>query len=259
MARKLIQKLREKKYRKEAGEFIVEGKKNILELLESSFEVLRISVTLEASEVIERALDSYTKRTQYARPITQIVSEAKLVSLGTLRSNNAGIAIARYKVPVTSDEALARSARELVLVLDDVRDPGNLGTIIRTADWFGVSLIVVSPTTVDALNPKVIAASMGSFTRVDITPLPLDTFLAAAQKNKLPILGAFLDGTNMHALPPQSNGILVMGSESHGIHDTLLHYIDTRVTIPRFGKAESLNVSVATAIILSALKSAHKP
>jgi TrmH family RNA methyltransferase len=254
MARTLAHKLKEKKYRKETGEFIVEGKKNILELLDSSFLVIRIYVTLEASEVIENALNSYVKRTGYAHPELHIVSEEKLITLGTLRTNNAGVAIARTKTAISIDEALKRAERELILILDDVRDPGNLGTIIRTADWFGVSLIVVSPTTVDALNPKVIASSMGSFTRVDVTALPLDIFLADAQKRKLSILGAFLDGANIKELPPMSHGILVIGSESHGVSDTLSKFIETKMTIPRYGKAESLNVGAATAVILAALK-----
>jgi RNA methyltransferase, TrmH family len=254
MPRTHASKLKEKKYRRETGEFVVEGKKSILELLDSTFEVIRIYVTLDASAVIESAVDSYTKRTGYMRPELIVAREEKLIALGTLRSNNTGVAIARAKAPITIDEVLMRATHELVLVLDDVRDPGNLGTIIRTADWFGVSLVVVSPTTVDALNPKVIAASMGSFTRVDVTTFALDTFLAEAQKNTLPILGAFLDGTSINELSHQNHGILVIGSESHGVSDLLSEFIETKVTIPRYGEAESLNVGVATAVILGALR-----
>ncbi len=254
MSLKTTRKLKEKKYRKETGEFIVEGKKNILELLDSSFEVIRIYATLDAGEAFEDALDVYAKRVDCPRPELHIVSEEKLLAMGTLHSNNAGVAIARAKISITSDEVLERAKDELILVLDDVRDPGNLGTIIRTADWFGISLIVVSSTTVDALNPKVIASSMGSFTRVEVVTLSLDIFLGDAQKQDLPILGAFLDGMNSNELTSHNHGILVMGSESHGISEDLRKFIKTKVTIPRYGKAESLNVATATAVILAALR-----
>ena len=253
MSLKDLRKLADKKYRTETGLFLVEGKKNILELLASDFVVETLYITLEASSAIDTALDTYRNRMKL-NPESIIVTEEKLASLGTFQSNNAGVAIARQRTSSSSDEILTRAKSEYVLVLDDVRDPGNLGTIIRTADWFGISHIVVSESTTDFYNPKTISASMGSFTRVHVTPLSLVTFFTEAKQLNIPSFGAFLDGkdTSTFSYPPY--GLIIMGSESHGISDELELLITERITIPRYGKAESLNVAVATAIVLSSLR-----
>ena len=254
MSQKLLKKLVDKKYREETGLFLVEGKKSIEELLASDFEVDTIYATLETLSDIEEAARAYHVRRGGRVPEVICVTEEKLAATGTFRSNNAGSAIAHQKAPASPEHILEKAQESLVLVLDDVRDPGNLGTIIRTADWFGISHIVTSLTTTDFYNPKVIAATMGSFTRVSVTSLLLPPFLKQVHAQGIETLGAFLDGENIFKMKHPTHGVLVMGSESHGISDDIAPYITKRVTIPQYGKAESLNVAIATAVILSAFK-----
>jgi TrmH family RNA methyltransferase len=135
--------------------------------------------------------------------------------------------------------------------LDDIRDPGNLGTIIRTADWYGIGKVVASPETADFYNPKVISATMGSFTRTEIYYTELTDFLSKA---KHPVYGAYLEGQNVHEVEFQPAGLILIGSESHGIAPGLRKFVSTEVTIPRFGKAESLNAAIATAVICDNLR-----
>jgi len=140
------------------------------------------------------------------------------------------------------------------LILDDIRDPGNLGTIIRIADWYGIKKIICSPDTTDVYNPKVIAASKGSFTRVNLFYTPLPEFLAQHAKDR-DLLGAFLDGDSIyeHSFSAQG-GYVVMGNESNGIGAEVETFITNRITIPRVGEAESLNVGIATAVMLDNLR-----
>jgi TrmH family RNA methyltransferase len=185
-------------------------------------------------------------------PIT-VTTEEKLLDAGTLESNTFGIALVRQDTRTSAGEALTHAKEHIILVLDEVRDPGNLGTIMRTADWFGLTHIIVSPSTVDAYNPKVIGASMGSFTRIKVIPTNLEEFLVMANELHIQTFGAFLDGSNISTLSPLQSGILVMGSESHGIQPELIPHIENKITIPKHGNAESLNVAVATGIILAKL------
>jgi TrmH family RNA methyltransferase len=140
----------------------------------------------------------------------------------------------------------AIEAGEFALVLDDIRDPGNLGTILRTADWYGIRTVVASPSTADFYNPKVISATMGSFTRIGFFNEELEPFLANANG---PIYGAFLDGKNVHHEKFEGGGLVVIGNESRGISQSLESSITHKITIPRYGQAESLNAAVATAIL----------
>jgi TrmH family RNA methyltransferase len=135
--------------------------------------------------------------------------------------------------------------------LDDIRDPGNLGTIIRTADWYGIKHILASEETVDFYNPKVINSTKGSFTRVQVHYTDLNAILAA---NELPVFGAFLTGENVHQAKFPKAGLLVIGNESNGISPSLSTKITHPVTIPKFGQAESLNAAIATAILLDNIR-----
>lgn len=249
MSFRMDKKLKEKKYRSETGLFLVEGRKGILELVASRFHIERIYVTEEFVHEIEAACKTHRKE-----PEITLVSEKKLEELGTLDSNNAGVAVARMEKDVNVDALITDANDSFVLVLDDIKDPGNLGTIIRTADWFGITTIAASRGTVDFYNPKVIGASMGSFTRVRVVPSNLRELIIKAHECNLPIYGAFLEGTDVHTLRNSTHGFIVMGSESQGISEELTPLITSRITIPRMGTAESLNVGVATGIILSALK-----
>lgn len=253
MSPKKVKELTEKKYRLQTGLFLVEGEKNIRELLASDFIIVELRATRPFLNIIEDEIVAYELKIGDRMEIIEN-TEAQLVSIGTFMSNSAGIAIARQKEVIVIDTVLQSAKENFVLVLDDVRDPGNLGTIIRIADWYGIQHIIASPTTVDFYNSKVITASMGSFTRVTVTYAELTEVLKDAQQQKLPILTADMNGTNIHegGLPHQ--GLLVMGSESHGVSRETQAFATTTVSIPRFGKAESLNVSVATGILLDALR-----
>ncbi len=245
MTPKSIKKLADKKYRIETGLFLVEGEKSIQELLSSDFVVESIYGTKDFIAAL-KAEDSSV--------VATVVSEDALVKMGTLQTNNAGIAAVRQKEAVGQSAILTEAKNNFILALSEVRDPGNLGTIIRIADWFGVKHVVASEGTTDFYNPKTIGASMGSFARVSVSYIALPAFLKDAQDVGIPIMGAVLDGKSVHEGELPKNGVLLMGSESHGIDSELLQYISHKVTIPKFGSAESLNVSIATGILLDALR-----
>lgn len=253
MSPKLIKKLADKKYRMETGLFIVEGEKSIKELLGSNLVVEEIHGTNMFLDLLGEDIRGYEKAHGSSIALTGM-HEEDLVKIGTLQTNNAGIAVVRQKPEVRRDALIEKTQNDFILALSDVRDPGNLGTIIRIADWFGVEYIAVSETTTDFYNPKTIAASMGSFTRVSLCYLELVPFFKSVQSIGSPIMGAVFDGKNIHEGNLPTRGVLLMGSESHGVSDELIPFITHKVTIPNFGKAESLNVSVATGILLDALR-----
>jgi TrmH family RNA methyltransferase len=160
--------------------------------------------------------------------------------------------LAVFKIP----EVKAINSSGLIVALDDIRDPGNLGTILRLCDWFGIQQLICSKETVDVYNPKVVQATMGSIARVNISYLDLIDFIATS---KLPVFGTFMDGENMYTTNLPQEGIIVMGNEANGISSDLEKIIKNRLTIPRFGtlqKTESLNVATATAIVLSEFRRA---
>jgi len=148
-----------------------------------------------------------------------------------------------------SQQALPTSG--LILALDGVSDPGNLGTIIRVADWYGIKHIVTSTDSADAYNPKTISATMGSFARVSVTQTDLTSYLPSLN---LPVYGAFLEGENIHKTALKQDAVLLMGSESHGIRADCESLVTDKITIPAYGQAESLNVAMATGIILDNFK-----
>jgi TrmH family RNA methyltransferase len=233
---KFIKSLHQKKFRKQERSFFVEGSKNVTELLQSDFEITHLLFTPSFGSA---HMDLIKK---YSGDLVE-VSEQVLESLGAFKSNSSALAVAKIR----QEESFSVESGELVLVLDDVRDPGNLGTIIRIADWYGITKIVLSPQTADFYNPKVLQASMGSFTRIHFFYQPLVDFLANTAD--MPIYGAFLEGENIHHTQLTSDGIIVMGNESQGISSEVARCIPHKITIPSFGYAESLNVAVATAII----------
>jgi RNA methyltransferase, TrmH family len=234
---KYLNSLQIKKYRLIHQAFLVEGAKSVRELLLSDFEVQKLFIT-EAfyeshTEIIPKGLSC------------AILSEPELVKAGTFASNNAALAIARIKEPPVFD----RTETPFALVLDDIRDPGNLGTIIRVADWYGLKNIILSRTCADFYNPKVISATMGSFGRVSATYVDLPLFLSeqAAHYN---IYGAALSGQNIHRMQLQPAGLLVMGNEANGIRPEVMAHVSHFLKIPGFGQAESLNVATATAVMV---------
>ncbi|HYC85879.1 MAG TPA: RNA methyltransferase [Chryseosolibacter sp.] len=234
---KFIKSLQVKKYRKQEQCFTVEGAKSVQELLASDFEVISLFGT-----------ERFLRASQVGAGVEVVeVTENELAAVGEYKSNNAALAIARMK-PNTPVRVMAA---EFALVLDDINDPGNLGTIIRTADWFGIRSIVASPDTADFYNPKVIHATMGSFTRVRVFYTPLESYLSACTTR---IFGAFLDGADVHQADFGKEGFIVIGSEAHGISAPVAALVTDRVTIPRYGYAESLNAGIATAVICDNLR-----
>lgn len=213
---------------------MVEGAKNVCELLDSDYDVQSLFVT-------EKFLDEFPHQRISEIEYT-VCNEKELNDLGTFKTNEYALAVAKMKSPpldILSDD--------LILALDDVSDPGNLGTIIRIADWFGIKSIMASTDTADFYNPKVINSSMGSFTRVDVHYTELQDFLNLNATHK--VYGALLNGEDIHNVKIDKPAILLMGNESNGIRNSLLKMIDKKITIPRIGRAESLNVAVSTAII----------
>ncbi len=233
---KRIKSLHLKKNRKEEGLFLVEGEKSILELLSSDFEIQKIYIT---HELLEKHKEVFGP----AKHLIELISVGEIEKMSSLEFNNTGIAVVAQK----ENRAFEIHDTDIVLALDDIRDPGNLGTIIRTADWYGVTKIACSPTTAEFYNMKTISATMGSFSRVQIFYTELADFL---KHINLPIVGALLNGDNAHTFSFPKNGVLLMGNESNGISESLIPLITHKVTIPKYGNAESLNVGIATGILL---------
>lgn len=233
---KRIKSLHQKKNRKEEGLFLVEGEKSILELIDSDFEIEKLYITHELLEKHKEVLSP-------AKNLIELISVGEIAKMSSLEFNDTGIAVVKQK----ENRAFEINDKDIILVLDDIRDPGNLGTIIRTADWYGVTKIACSPTTAEFYNMKTISATMGSFTRVQIFYTELSDFL---KQTNLPIVGALLDGENAHMFSFPGSGVLLMGNESNGISESLIPLITNKVTIPKYGNAESLNAAMATGILL---------
>jgi RNA methyltransferase, TrmH family len=234
---KYIKSLQVKKYRKQEQSFTVQGTKSVQELLRSDFVTTSVFGTDEFLSNVKPAASVKVTR----------VSEKELDGLGEFQSNNAGLAIAKIK----PNDPIAPLQKEFALVLDDIRDPGNLGTIVRTADWYGITKIIASSETADFYNPKVISSTMGSFTRVSVYYTDLENYLS---KSKWKVYGTYLNGEDVHSVRFDASGLIVIGNEAHGINPKLEKFISNRITIPRYGNAESLNAAIATAIICDCLR-----
>lgn len=240
---KYINALKIKKYRQLHQSFIVEGAKSVLELLESDF---KIEFVLSTSEFRQKYSSILTRH----NAVTETVTLQELQGLGSFQTNDSCLAVAKTK----DNDFLSLNESEYALVLDDVRDPGNLGTIIRVADWYGIHKIICSDDTTDLYNPKVISASKGSFTRVTVFYTDLVSYLSENAVGKK-VAGAFLGGESIYEYPfSKSGGYIVMGNESNGISKEVEAFVTDKVTIPRIGEAESLNVGIATAVMLDNMR-----
>jgi len=231
---KYIQSLCQKKQRVQEGLFIAEGPKLATELLNSNYEVKKIYATANWIAQNPTSID------------TTLVSEIELQKISSLQTANEVLLVCRQKENKISPILLGK----LSLLIDGIQDPGNLGTIIRIADWFGITQIIASEDTVELTNPKVIQSTMGSFIRVQCWYTHLPTLL---KTTKLPVYGALLDGRSVMGMQPLKEGLLVIGNESKGVRPEVLPYIKHPITIPKLGGAESLNAAVATGILLSHL------
>lgn len=229
---KLICSLHQKKYRQIHQLFIAEGEKLINELLSTDFQVDHIFCTTNLFS------DNY-------KNITTLIFADDLKKISALSVPNNCLAVFKIPQPTQIVEG------ELIVALDNIRDPGNFGTILRLCDWFGVEQVICSEQTVDLYNPKVVQATMGSLARVNVNYVNLKLFLQSTNK---PIYGTFMNGVNIYKSSLKGDGIIVLGNEANGISKDIEHLVHTKIGIPKFGskqQTESLNVATATAIVLS--------
>jgi len=232
---KLITSLDKKKYRSKHQLFVVEGIKSIQEFLNSDY---KLNLLFSVEDILQKNEVN-----------TNLITEFELKKISFLSTPNCALAI--FKIP----EVKAIDHNSLVVALDNISDPGNLGTIIRLCDWFGIKDLICSTNTVDCFNPKVVQASMGSLCRVNITYLDLEYYLK--NKQMKPIYGTFMDGESIYSSTVMNKGILVLGNEANGIGEEIEKTVTDRIAIPQFGNSretESLNVATATAIMLSEFK-----
>ena len=232
---KLIQSLKQQKYRKEHQLFVVEGKKMVEELLSSGFHTVHLFAT-------ERFLDEHPTR----YPDVETVTEVQMAQMSGQDTPPGILAVVEAR-----EQSLEGGS--MVLALDGIANPGNLGTIIRTSEWFGIKDIVCSEDCVELWNPKVIQATMGSLFRMNVVSTDLYRFLSEQKSQGKPIYGALLEGENIFKRSDWPDGVIVIGSESLGIRSNLIPLITHPITIPRAegSVTESLNASMATGIILS--------
>ena len=235
-----VNALRQKKQRKEQGLFIVEGSKSIVEFAQSKYRIHTIFHTAEAAP----------KLGDLSRTLKlQEIKNGELKKISALSAPNDALAL--IHIPERTNVKKESLKGKFVLVLDGIQDPGNLGAMIRTADWFGFTEMICSPDTVEAYNPKVVQASMGSLSRISLYYEDLAKILSGAT---MPVFGALLDGKSIYDTSFGDEGFVLLGNEGSGISETAKAFITTAVTIPRFGKAESLNVAISAAILCSELK-----
>jgi RNA methyltransferase, TrmH family len=236
---KFIKSLQIKKYRKQEQSFIVQGAKSVEELLNSDFETLFVTAT-----------PGYLQHFPTLKVEVIEASKKELSGLGEFQSNESVLAVAKMK----PNTPIKLTSNGYALILDDIRDPGNLGTIIRTADWFGIHDIIASHETADFYNPKVINASMGSFTRTSIFYADLEKELS---NHRGRVYGAYLNGKDVHKEKFEGGGMVLIGNEARGISENLRPFVTDKITIPRYGGAESLNAAIATAVICDNIRRNH--
>jgi TrmH family RNA methyltransferase len=230
---KLITSLQQKKYRDISGLFVAEGPKVINEFIDAQFEVHSL-YALENADIQQNN--------------AEIVSKEELKKISFLKNANSSLAVFK----ISKEKNI--SEKGLIVALDAIRDPGNLGTIIRLCDWFGVHQIICSKDTVDCYNPKVIQATMGSISRVNVVYTDLSETI---EKTTIPVYGACMEGSNVYRKELPQNAIIVLGNEGKGISEEIMNLLSEKITIPKFGnlqKTESLNVAMATSILLSEFK-----
>ncbi len=236
---KLVRSLDMKKFRKETNLFVAEGEKLVNDLIASGVECHKIIATEKHASAL--------KNVRNVEVITVDDDELKKVSF--LKSPQGIVGLFKQKNSIPDADT---PRRELCLALDDVQDPGNMGTIIRIADWFGIEHIYCSIGTVDVYNPKTVQATMGALARVNVYYVELPDYLASLDSS-IPVYGTFLNGKNIYEHELSANGVIVMGNEGKGIGAECEKYIDEHILIPNYpaGRAtsESLNVSTATAIV----------
>lgn len=240
---KLIRSLELKKNRLETGLFVAEGKKLVFDLLQSEITLSEVFCT----GIIAKELINYNTNLKI-----EITGREELARISFLKTTPEIIAV--FEIPKSVID-WSEIKGELTLILDAVQDPGNMGTIVRLVDWFGIRNIICSEECADLYNPKVIQATMGALARVKVHYTSLPGFLNRAKQLNIPVYGTYLDGENLYRCDLTTNGLIVMGNEGKGISDNLAKYISMKINIPSYPPgvvtSESLNVAIATAVICS--------
>ena len=239
---KYIQSLTHKKFRDENGIFLAEGPKVVEEIISSGNCICKDVYGLQ--DYFDSNKDFFQKNKINFICITEI----ELEKISLLKKPNKVLGLF-YKLKTITNSNYKEG---ITLILDEISDPGNMGTIIRIADWFDIKNIICSLKCVDVYNPKVIQSSMASIARINIVYSDLISFIE--QHTAIPLFAATLDGNHFNEITEQKNCFVMIGNEANGIHDDLLQKATQKISIPRFGKAESLNAAVATGIILSSIK-----
>lgn len=228
---KYINRLKQKKYRLQEGLFLVEGIKSIKEFLKSHYQLEHLFTTVDLFSTDSELYD--------------IVNQQELAKISSLKTPQTALAIFRIlNKPL-------KYPKKLAVALSDIRDPGNLGTIIRLCDWFGIKNIYCSKDSVDCYNPKVVQASMGSLSRVHLHYTDLNQFLVNQQ---LPVFAATMDGSSVYEQNLPKNAIIVLGNEANGVHPDILKHVNHKISIPGFSsnnQTESLNIAMAGGILMS--------
>jgi TrmH family RNA methyltransferase len=239
---KYIQSLQHKKLRDETGLFIAEGPKVVMDLLNSRKFVCKEILALN------NWLQEHSKQLSILHDtVITTVEDFELQKISSLSAAHVVVAVFEKRKPAYKIE----KALKITLALDTIQDPGNLGTIIRTADWFGIENIVCSNGCADMYNAKVVQSTMGSLGRVNVIYTDLITWLNESRKVK--IYSASLEGEDVKTVGKLKEGILIIGNEANGVSDAVMKLVNEKINIPRIGEAESLNAAVATGIILSHL------
>jgi TrmH family RNA methyltransferase len=239
---KYIQSLRLKKYRQKSGRFLAEGIKVVDELLKQDY------ITVEEVYALPDWIAQYHHDNTVYPGLRPVEVPAELLSrISALHTAQPVIALCQ--IPSVDEETIEPA--QITLMLESIRDPGNLGTLIRIADWFGIPQIICSPDCADAFNPRTVQASMGSIGRVRVIERLLGPFLEA--QGISPVYAATLQGVDIREVPALKGGVLLIGNESRGLSDDMLKHATHQITIPRIGKAESLNAAIAAGIICGRL------
>jgi TrmH family RNA methyltransferase len=254
-----LRDLHEKKHREAAGLFVIEGGKVIGELLAAGYPLLEIYATPAWAGGASRPDEPFRpaqgpepvegpRLTGDGLPYPKQITEDEMARISHFPTPSSVLAVGKITRPPLAPGTLARG---LTLALDGIQDPGNVGTLLRVADWFGLARVLLSPDSADLFSQKVINASMGSFARATVHTAPLAGALAGCP---VPVLGCELAGTDVHTLPPLRDAVIVIGSEGRGLSPAVQALLTQRVTIPKYGGAESLNAGVAAAIVCDNLR-----
>lgn len=247
---KYLSSLKSKKFRQKYNNFVAEGDKIAIEILKNAQNSTAVFTTeIEAIYGLSEWIENNTSLLQPFQAITTEVDKVTLQKISSLQTPNQALIVLKT-FDYSLDKAVIQS--DFTLLLDEIQDPGNLGTILRIADWFGIKNIICSKDCADLYNPKTIQATMGAFLRVKIFREDLTEFCATFKE--LPVYGAVLGGSNLFQTQLEKKALIVIGNEGKGISESMLQLLTHRIEIPANGQAESLNAAIATGIICAAFR-----